>query len=227
MGEPGAAGTARALVTTWMRGSDMETVQECFRCKRVLPLDAFSPSARGQRGVWCRECHRAYLRGRKYGPRRNRVCVDCSSPMFSTLPPDRDAVCAACRRRRAAERKKRRDAPKVRACGLCKREAPLGRKFYCSDFCRIVGKRLGNLKSFVQVTGEFQRATRWWLREYADDVWLAGPPPHPVDVWVTPAGVWLCPFCAGRLRRDRDDELTRECEWCAIKVTTAPQPQAR
>jgi hypothetical protein len=41
-----------------------ESLKKCSRCKRVLPLDAFSPQ-RGSRdglGWWCKPCKAAYRR---------------------------------------------------------------------------------------------------------------------------------------------------------------------
>lgn len=123
------------------------------------------------------------------------------------------------RQRTKAKRRSRAKPAKVKTCPICKRSSPLGRRWYCTEFCRQIGRRLGQLRDLVHLPGEFHSIDRWWIREGSDLRWLAGPPPHPIEVWVTPDDVWLCPFCTSEMTGD-DGEGRRIC-WCGVRVQPA------
>lgn len=62
----------------------METnTQDCPRCHRTLPLEAYSPSQRGTKGRWCRQCNaESRLQKRREGnPRVATHCGFCGKEL--------------------------------------------------------------------------------------------------------------------------------------------------
>ena len=195
----------------------METVQRCRRCGQDLPLEAFSPSKHGKNGVWCRSCHSTYNRERGYTRRPSSNCASCAvcgKTMPSSVLPQGEATCLPCRQARAAERKSAPRPP--RTCPICRRLFEHNRRTYCSLFCKHIGARIGMLRTFLRMEGEY-RSARWWTTAGGPSL-VIGPPPPPgtIDVWTTPTGDVRCPDCTDSM--DDAGPLGHECPWCGIRV---------
>lgn len=194
----------------------------------------FSQTGRGRRRSWCYECLPAhgdavtdeyitragqlkqFKTDGQHGPCCGlRACKDCHQP-FTPWGHVRCPSCHADHRQRLADRPP--PPPKVKTCPTCRRSSPLGRRWYCTEFCRIVGRRAGHLREFLKLDGEFVRAERWWVRMRYDDRWLAGPPPRPLEVWVTPDGTLLCPECASVMAPE-EHEIGSVCCYCDLMVS--------
>lgn len=74
-----------------------ENTQHCPRCEGRLSLVAFPERSRGQKGEYCSECRRAYMREYMAArfPRKTRSCAgpDCTTRV---RPPD--LLCSPCRK---------------------------------------------------------------------------------------------------------------------------------
>lgn len=87
-------------------------VQRCGRCKKTLPMEAFSPSYRGKTGTWCRACFAAYHRGERDTTTTHepRTCEHCGCTYKPTQLKAAASYCSrdckenARREREAAER---------------------------------------------------------------------------------------------------------------------------
>ncbi len=140
----------------------METVLGCGRCKRTLPIEAFSKTdaAKGP-GRWCKACHRACTDARRgiihkddprpclvcgtmFRPKQRRVALYCSTRCKSRDYQPR--LNAYKRQRRAAERAQRTPDPS-RCCRWCGRViAPTKRADakFCSRSCTMAAHRPAN-----------------------------------------------------------------------------------
>jgi hypothetical protein len=125
----------------------------CGRCKRHLPPEAFSPSAR-KNGAWCRECTAAYYR--RDFDRTPRVC---ESPLCENVfTPKRPAhiFCSARCKQRGLYHRRTAVVRAGRVCAIC--GAPIDHMRldakWCSDACfrrrpaRVAVARRARLKKY-------------------------------------------------------------------------------
>lgn len=146
--------------------------------------------------------------------KRPRLCQGCGIRFerwqWWEHPGSAASHCQDCYNGRARLRQRQRASrakpPKMKTCPVCRRSSPLGRLWYCTDFCRQVGRRFGELRNFIHLAGEFRTAERWWVREWPDARWMSGPPSHPLEVWVTPDDSWLCPFCTSEMHPEPGED---------------------